>query len=99
MMNFARIWRHWILGLTLLAFTSIQIIESTHHHESADQLNDCAVCQFVLHQQLDVHSPVAAPLGVVLFFLFIVISCRHVCQVVDASRTSYQSRAPPHSSL
>ena len=98
MMNFARIWRHWILGLTLLALTSIQIIESTHHHESADQLNDCAICQFVIHQQLDVHSPVAAPLGAVLFFLFIVLYFRYVSLVTDASYTSYHSRAPPHSS-
>jgi hypothetical protein len=98
MINFSRFWRYWILGLTLLALISIQIIESTHHHETADQLNDCAVCQFVMHQQIDEHSPVDAPLGPVLFFLYIILSFKYVFRVVDAGFTPYDSRAPPHSS-
>lgn len=95
-MNLAQTWRKWILAWVLLTFVSIQVIETTHHHESMAMQDACAICQLVAHQPLNAPPPATAQLLGVLILLYI-ISHRHpVFQIVESRYFSYFSRAPPH---
>lgn len=91
-----RSWRLWILGWVFVALLGIQLIESTHHHDSAALEAACAVCQVAAHHALDVPPPPTAPLVAVLFFLFLIVISRQPLRVGKAPRASYYSRAPPY---
>jgi Protein of unknown function (DUF2946) len=94
-MNPGRAWRRWLLGWVFLAFVGIQIIESTHHHESAADEEKCAVCQVAAHLPFDLVPPAAAPMAVVLFLLFVLTTWRPIFRIAKARCASYHSRAPP----
>lgn len=94
-MNLSRSWRNWILGWVFVALIGIQIIESTHHHESEAQADDCPVCQLVVHQQLDVPQPPVVLVATVLIFLFDLSCRRHPLQIANPRYASYSTRAPP----
>lgn len=95
-MKLPRTWRRWILGWVIVAFLGIQIIESTHHHDSAASEEACAVCQTLAHHPLDIAPPVAPPMAAVLFLLFFISTWQPVPRIAKAFCASYQSRAPPH---
>ncbi|OIQ88230.1 hypothetical protein GALL_298820 [mine drainage metagenome] len=94
-MTLARTWRGWILGWALLTVVGIQIIESTHHHESKLLQNKCAVCQFVAHQPIDLLPAIAAPMAATLLLLFVLPYRRHAVPFAEPDCTGYDSRAPP----
>jgi len=89
-------WQGWILGCMFLAFVGIQMVESTHHHESEALQEACAICQMVAHQPLDLSPPTIASMVVVLFLVFIIASPQETFQITDSRYTSYASRAPPY---
>jgi hypothetical protein len=95
-MNLPRTWRRWILGWVIVAFLGIQIIESTHHHDSAASEEACAVCQTLAHHPLDIATPVAPPIGAVLFLLFFISNWQPAPRIAKALCASYHSRAPPY---
>jgi hypothetical protein len=84
------------MGWVFVALLGIQIIESTHHHESSALEERCVVCQAVAHHPLDVAPPTAAPMVAVLFFLLYLPLGQYAFLVVKVNCTSYYSRAPPN---
>lgn len=94
-MKLSRTFRFWILGCVFFALLGIQIIESTHHHESAAIEDACSVCQIVAHTPLDLAPPVAALIATVLLLLFSLPSKQKKTQITCTYYASYHSRAPP----
>jgi hypothetical protein len=93
--NLPRTLRRWILGWVIVAFLGIQIIESTHHHETAAAEAACAICQAIAHHPLDLPAPVAVLAATVLFLLFFLSPRQPEFRFAEAFRASYHSRAPP----
>jgi hypothetical protein len=94
-MKLSRHLRYWILASVIFALLGIQLIESTHHHESAAIHDACAVCQIVAHTPLDLAPPLATLLATVLFLLFSLPDKQKKFQFARAYYASYHSRAPP----
>jgi hypothetical protein len=94
-MMLARTWRGWILGCVLLAVIGIQIIESTHHHESTALQDKCAVCQFAAHQPIDLLPAIPTPMAAALILLFILPYRWHAAALAEPDCICYDSRAPP----
>jgi hypothetical protein len=94
-MKLSRILRYWILGGVFFALLGLQLIESTHHHETAAIEAACAVCQVVAHTPLDVALPTTALIVSVLLFLFYLPSKQKTTFISSACYASYHSRAPP----
>ena len=95
-MNLPRTWRKWILGWVFLALIGIQIIESTHHHESEAAEDACVVCQFVAHLPLNIPQPAIATMGLVLVLLYILSRQQLAPRVADSQLAFYSPRAPPY---
>ena len=94
-MKLSKSLRYWILGGVFFALLGLQIIESTHHHESAAIEEACPVCQAVAHLPLDVAPPAAALIVSILLFLFSLPSKQKTILYAYAYYASYHSRAPP----
>ncbi len=94
-MKLSRSLRYWILGSVIVALLGVQLVESTHHHESAAIEEACPVCQVVAHTPLDLVPPAAAQIATVLLLLFHLCSKQKISQVACTYYTSYHSRAPP----
>ena len=94
-MKMSRTLRFWILASVIFALLGIQLIESTHHHESAAIHDACAVCQIVAHTPLDLGSLIAALIATVLVLLFSLPGKQNKSQIARACYASYYSRAPP----
>jgi hypothetical protein len=94
-MKLSKTLRYWILGGVFFALLGLQLIESTHHHETAAIEAACPVCQVVAHTPLDVAAPVAALIVSMLLFLFYLPSQQKTTLVASAYYASYHSRAPP----
>ncbi len=88
-------WRYWILGWLFLAFLGIQVIESTHHHESAAEEDACAVCVVAAHVPFNLTPPAAAPLAAALFLLFVLPHRQLAFRFAKARCAFYDSQAPP----
>jgi hypothetical protein len=95
-MNLAYVWRRWILAWVFFTLVGIQVIESSHHHDSVALEDACAVCQFVAHHPLNKLPPVAASIVAVLFLLFIITGRQQTLRITKPRCTSYHSRAPPY---
>ncbi len=80
-----------------LAFLGIQVIESSHHHESTKLQEACAICQVAAHHPFGVVPAAITPMAKVLFLLFILLLRRQTFWIVQAHCASYYSRAPPNS--
>jgi len=80
-----------------LTFFGIQVIESSHHHESTKLQEACAICQVAAHHPFDVVPVATAPMAKVLFLLFILPLRRQTLLIAAAPCASYYSRAPPNS--
>ena len=91
--------RDWILGSVLFALLGLQLIESTHHHETAAIEAECAVCQVVAHTPLDLSPPAVLLSVVVLLVLFYLPSQQKSALIASAYYPSFRSRAPPASLL
>jgi hypothetical protein len=87
--------RYWILGSLFVALLGIQLVESTHHHESAAIEEACPICQVVAHTPLDLAPPAAALIATVILLLFHLCSKQKTSQVACTYYVSYHSRAPP----
>lgn len=94
-MKLSRTLRYWILGGVFFALLGLQLIESTHHHETAAIEAACPVCQVVAHTPLDVSPPSAALIAAVLLILFYLPSKQQATLIACAYYASYHSRAPP----
>lgn len=94
-MKMSGTFRFWILSCVFFALLGIQIIESTHHHESTALEDACAVCQIVAHTPLDLAPPAATLIATVLLLLFLLTSRQEKSQFARAYYASYHSRAPP----
>jgi len=92
----ARNWRPWILGWVFVALLGLQVIKSSHHHESAALEEACAVCQLVANNPLDVGPPAAAPLTVVLLFVLLLVHRHETVRLPKARCASYSPQAPPY---
>jgi hypothetical protein len=95
-MKISRTWRIWILGWVFITLLGIQIIESSHHHESSALEQACAVCQFMAHHPLDVTPPAAVLIAVALVLLLTLPRWRQTFLIAKAPCASYFSRAPPY---
>lgn len=95
-MKLPRTWRRWILGWVIVAFLGIQIIESTHHHDSTASEEACAVCQVLAHHPLDIAPPAVAAIAAALFLLFVLHLWQPAFRIAKALCASYHSRAPPY---
>lgn len=94
-MKLPRAWRPWVLAWVMIAFLGIQLIESTHHHESAALEDACTICQVAAQYPLDAAPPLASPLATVLFLLYILPVRRRTFAFVQPCLASFYSRAPP----
>lgn len=94
-MNISRTGRIWILWWVLIALLGIQIIESSHHHESSALEQACAVCQFVAHHPLDLSPPTIALTAAILVLLLTLLHWRQAFLIAKAPCAAYFSRAPP----
>ena len=94
-MKLSKTLRYWILGGVFFALLGLQLIESTHHHETAAIEAACPVCQVVAHTPLDVSPPTAVLIVAVLLVLFYLPSQQKTTQIASAYYASYHSRAPP----
>lgn len=94
-MKISKTLRYWILGGVFFALLGLQVIESTHHHETSAIEAACPVCQVVAHTPLDVAPPAAALISEVLLFLFYLPGQQKTTLIVSAYYESYRSRAPP----
>lgn len=90
-----RTWHLWILGWVLSAVLGLQLIESSHHHDSLARQEACALCQVAAHQPLDTASPSLPPVVAVLFLLFILPGVRPLFLLGPRRSCAYRSRAPP----
>lgn len=94
-MKLSRTLRYWILGGVFFALLGIQIIESTHHHESAALEEACQVCQVAAHLPLDLAPPAAALISAVLLLLFALPRRQQAIHLGRTYHAAYHSRAPP----
>ena len=94
-MNRIQKWRLLILSLACFALLGLQIIEATHHHDTAAPENACGICQLAAHQVLDLTLPGAALAPPTLLLLFVLPVLILRCRAVPAPRLAYDSRAPP----
>ena len=90
-----RAWHLWILGWVLCAVLGLQLIESSHHHDSVALQEACALCQVAAHQPLDTAPPLVSLVAAVLFLLFILLRDRLIFLVGQSRPAPYHSRAPP----
>jgi hypothetical protein len=95
MMKLSHYWRNWVLGCVFVALIGIQLIESTHHHESEAQADDCPVCQLVVHQALDIPLPAVVQIATLLLVLFVLACACNESQITESRYNTYSSRAPP----
>jgi hypothetical protein len=94
-MKLGKYFRCWILGSVFIALLGIQLVESTHHHESAAIGDSCPVCQVVAHTPLDLMSPAANLIATALLLLFHLCNKQKTFPVSCTYFNSYYSRAPP----
>ena len=94
-MKLTRALRCWILASVIFALVGLQLVESTHHHESAAIEEACPVCQVVAHTPLDLTPPAAVLIATVLLLLFYLCSSQKTSQFACTYYASYHSRAPP----
>lgn len=90
-----RTWHLWILGWVFCAVLGLQLIESSHHHDSLALQEACALCQVAAHQPLDTAPPSLPPVAAVLFLLFILPGARLFFLHGPNRTCAYHSRAPP----
>jgi hypothetical protein len=94
-MKLTRNLRLLIAVCVAVAFITLQMIESTHHHKSEAAHDACAVCQVIAHQPIDLSFAIVAPIGALLFFLFALFQSKPVFLILQADQAYYHSRAPP----